>query len=576
MEVQTKTHSQDSVPTTCQSCQKNFTIEPDDFGFYEKIGVLPPKNCPECRMQLRLCFKNERCFYKRICDNCKKDTISIFSPNKTYPSWCSNCWYGDDLNANKYAQNYNSNESFFKQFSELWKKVPKPALTGLRNVNCYYLNYTADNKNCYVIIESSNNENCINCYWIQLSKDLVDCSFTNKVELSYEVDDCYDCNNLRFSKGCHSCLDSSFLLDCRNCSNCLGCINLRGQKYCIFDEPYTKEEYENKLKSFKLDTHSGMKNFKKEFQNFIKDKPRKFAEIFNAVNSTGNYMTNVKNNRQCFHSYDAEDNAYSMHVWRGAKDCMDCNTAGRTAELIYNTLNTGLEASNVTCSQYCWGSQFMEYCLNCPNSNNCFGCVGLIKGSYCILNKQYSKEEYEKLQAEIVEKMKQEGIYGDFFPKELSPFGYNESSVMDEFPLTKEEALAQGFKWEDTPRGTYGKETIDWKTFPDSILELSSDFDVNKEVFACMECNKNYRVIVDELAFYKRMQIPIPRNCPECRHLKRFKNRGPSKLWRRECMCNKENHTHGTKKCEVEFETSYAPERPEIVYCEKCYQQEVY
>ncbi len=567
MEAQTK---------QCQNCKKDFMIEPDDFGFYEKVGVLPPKICSECRMQLRLCFKNERCFYKCVCDNCKKDIISTFSPNKTYPSWCSNCWYGDDLDAKKYAQDYNLNESFFKQFSELWKKVPKPALTGLRNVNCHYLNYTADNKNCYVIIESSNNENCINCYWIQLSKDLVDCSFTNKVELSYEVDDCYDCNNLRFSKGCHSCLDGSFLLDCRNCTNCLGCINLRGQKYNIFNKQYAKEEYEIKLKSFKFDTFSGVESFKKEFQNFIKNKPRKFAEIFNAVNSTGNYMINVKNNRHCFHSYDAEDNAYSVHVWRGAKDCMDCNTAGRTAELIYNSLNVGIEASNVICSQYCWGSQFMEYCLNCPNSNNCFGCVSLIKGSHCILNKQYNKEEYKQLREEIIEKMKQEEIYGDFFPKELSPFGYNESSVMDEFSLIKEEALAQGFKWEDTPRGTYGKETIDWKNFPDSILELPSIFDVNKEVFVCMECNKNYRVIVDELAFYKRMKIPLPRNCPECRHLKRFKNRGPNKLWHRKCMCDKQNHFHGTEKCEVEFETSYAPERLEIVYCEKCYQQEVY
>ncbi|MFZ1019649.1 MAG: hypothetical protein WAN61_01490 [Minisyncoccia bacterium] len=35
-------------------------------------------------------------------------------------------------------------------------------------------------------------------------------------------------------------------------------------------------------------------------------------------------------------------------------------------------------------------------------------------------------------------------------------------------------------------------------------------------------------------------------------------------------------HFHRQEKCAVEFETSYAPERPEIVYCEKCYQQEVY
>jgi len=200
----------------------------------------------------------------------------------------------------------------------------------------------------------------------------------------------------------------------------------------------------------------------------------------------------------------------------------------------------------------------------------------LIKGKYCILNKQYTKEEFEKLRAEIIEKMKREGIYGNFFPKELSPFGYNESSAMDEFPLEKEEALSLGFKWEDTPRGTYGKETVDWKTFPDSILELPKDFNVSREVFVCTECKKNYRIIEDELGFYRRMQIPIPRNCPECRHVRRFTNRGPNKLWGRICMCNKKNHFHGGAKCDVEFETSYAPERPEIIHCEKCYQAEVY
>ncbi len=551
----------------CQNCKKDFTIRENDFGFYEKMGVLSPKMCLECRAQLRLSFRNERSFYKNTCGNCKKDIISVISPNKNLPSWCSDCWWSDDLDAKKYAQDYDPNRPFLEQWGELWEKVPKPALSHTRSTNSSYLNFAADNKNCYMIVESSNNENCTNCYWIQLSKDLVDCSFTNKVELSYGVDDCYDSNTLLFSKGCYNCLNSAFLLDCRGCTDCLGCINLRGQKYNIFNKPYTKEEYEKKKKSFRLDTYSGVEAFKEEFQNFIKDKPRKFAEVFNAVNSTGNYMTNVKNNHNCFHSYDAEDNSYCVHAWRGAKDCMDSNTVGRTAELIYNSLNSGLETSNIICGSMCWGSQFMEYCANCPNSNNCFGCVSLIKGSYCILNKEYTKEEYKKLRVEIIKKMKEEGIYGNFFSKELSAFGYNETSAMDEFPLTKEEALAQGFKWEDVSRGTYGKETIDWKTFPDSILDLSDDFDVGKEVFVCIECNKNYRIIGDELGFYRRMNIPIPRNCPECRHIKRLRNRGPNKLFHRGCM---------KEGCKNEFETSYAPDRPEIIYCERCYNQEVY
>ncbi len=561
---------------SCQSCESNFTIVIDDFLYYQKIGVLPPKICPSCRAQLRLYFRNTRAFYKNPCGNCKKETFSTFSPNKTTPSWCIECWWGNDLDPSKYAMDYDSKRSFFDQFKELLQKVPKPSLASTRDIGSSYLNYTADNKNCYMITESSNNENCINCYWIQLSKDLVDCSFTHQVELSYEVDDCYDSHSLRFSKGCYNCLDSAFLMNCRACTDCLGCINLRGQKYNIFNKPYTKEEYQEKLKSYRLDTYSGLEKFKKEFKEFIKDKPRKFAEVTNAINSTGNYMVNVKNNRECFHSYDSENNAYSVHVWRGAKDCMDCSTSGREAELIYNSINVGLQASNVICGSMCWGSQFMEYCVNSPNSNNCFGCVSVIKGSYRILNKQYSKEEYKKLRAEIIAQMKGEGIYGDFFPKELSSFGYNESSAMDEYPLTKKEALAQGFAWEETPRGTYQKETVDWSTFPDSITDVPDDFDIGREIFECIDCKKNYRVIKDELGFYKRMQIPIPRTCPECRHIKRFTNRGPNQLWHRSCRCDKKNHTHGEQACTTEFETSYSPERPEIIYCEKCYQQEVY
>jgi hypothetical protein len=556
-----------SETRNCQNCKKEFTIRTNDFAYYQKIGVLLPKMCPECRAQLRLYFRNERVFYKTPCANCKKNGFSMYSPNKGGTNWCSDCWWSDALDSKKYGIDYDPNKSFFEQFNEVWQKSPKPALFSTRNVNCNYLNYTADNKNCYMVTESSNNENSINSFWIQLSKDLVDCSFTHQVELSYEVDDCYDCHSLKFSKGCYNCLDSAFLLNCRGCTNCLGCINLRQQKYHIFNQPYSKEEYEKKLKSYRLDTYSGIKAFEKEFQNFIKDEPRKFAEVTNVVNSTGNYMTNVKNNYNCFHSYDAEDNSYCVHAWRGAKDCMDCSTSGREVELIYNSINIGLQAANVTCSSLGWGSQFIEYCINCPNSQNLFGCAGIIKGSYCILNKQYTKEEYKKLRAEIIEKMKKEGIYGDFFPKGLSPFGYNETSAMEEYPLSKEEALKQGFKWEDTPRGTYGKETVDWKNFPDSIKDLPKDFNVAKEIFVCIECKKNYRIIGDELSFYRRMEIPIPRNCPDCRHVRRFKNRGPNKLWHRVCM---------KAGCKNEFETSYAPDRPEIIYCERCYQQEVY
>ena len=133
----------------------------------------------------------------------------------------------------------------------------------------------------------------------------------------------------------------------------------------------------------------------------------------------------------------------------------------------------------------------------------------------------------------------------------------------DFFPLTKEEALKRGFRWQEKNTGTYGKETL--KEIPSRIDEVEES--ILKEILVCEECKKNFRITEAELNFYKRMHLPIPHKDFECRHKDRMSKRNPRKLWGRICM--KEN-------CQNEFETSYAPNRPEIVYCENCYNQEIY
>ena len=548
----------------CQNCKKDFTIEPDDFSFYEKMRVCAPDTCPDCRAQLRLSFRNERAFYKRACDKCGKDVVSMYSPNKSFKVWCYDCWFSDNWGGEDFGIEYDKDIPFFEQYEKLWRSVPKVSLIYMRSPGSEYTNISADNKNCYFIIESSNNEDSIHSYWIQECRDVVDTSFASKCELTYESDDCYNSYKLLYSKGCHDCTTSYFLTDCKGCTDCIGCINLRNKSNYIFNESYSKEEYEQIKKDLMLDTYSGVKMFKEKYEDFLKKQPRKFAEVMQVVNSTGSYMKNTKNCQSCFHCYDAEDNKYGVHIWRNAKDTMDCDTAGRNVSRIYNSINAGIDNSNLVCDALCWTCSFVEYSMYCFNSNNCFGCVGMRKKNYCILNKQYEKEEYEEIVSKIKSELKDKGEYGQFFGKHLSCFGYNETPANEQFPLSKDEAIKQGFKWEDTERGTYNKETKKVDQMPESFSEI--DFDVAKEVFICESCNKNYRVIPNEFLFYKKLNVPLPRLCPDCRHYRRMKSRGPNKLWYRSCM---------KEGCTNEFETSYAPYRPEIVYCEKCYQNEV-
>lgn len=557
----------------CAQCRQEFLIESDDLVFYQKFEVPTPAMCPLCRAQRRLAFRNERVFYKRQCDKCKKDVVSMYSPNKPYTVWCYDCWFSDDWDAEQYGRPYDPSKPFMEQLKALFDAVPKVALIHVRSVNSEYLNISADNKDCYMIVESSNNEGCTHCYWIQQCKDSVDTSFAHQTELSYESDDCYNSYKLFWSKGCHDCRESRFLLDCRGCSDCIGCVNLRQQQYCVFNKPVGKEAYEKFVAEAKLDTHSGVEVFRKKFEEFARTQPRKYAEIVNAPGSTGNYIKDAKNCHACFHCYDSEDSKYGVHIWRNAKDCMDADTAGRNAARIYNSMNCGIDVADYVAANLCWTCSFMGYSSYCFNSNHCFGSVGLRKKDYCILNKRYETEEYEALRARIAAEMTVQGEYGEFFPARMSAFGYNETAAQEQFPLTKDEALAKGFKWEDHPRGTYGKETKKWSEMPDSIREVG-DMDVASEIFACESCNKNYRIIPRELEFYKRMEIPLPRMCPDCRHTRRFKARGPNRLWKRSCMCTKSTHGHsGT--CPNEFETPYAAGGKELIYCETCYNAEV-
>jgi hypothetical protein len=274
-----------------------------------------------------------------------------------------------------------------------------------------------------------------------------------------------------------------------------------------------------------------------------------------------------------------------------SKDCWDYVEYGDNAEQIYETITTGLNSSKIKFSNVILTSFNVEYSFYCSNVKNIFGCVGLRKKDYCIFNKQYSKEEYEKLVRKIKKHMDEMPFidkkgkiygYGEFFPPEISPYPYNQTSAQEFFPIGHKDAEKLGYKWENIADKNYIP-TLLSENLPDSIEKVSES--VLNEIIECDEwkkneskiwnCTKAFRITENELVFYKKYNLPLPRKFPNCRHHFRTQGRNPPKLWHRQCMCDKENHNH-KGKCIVEFETSYAPERPEIVYCEKCYQQEIY
>ena len=230
---------------------------------------------------------------------------------------------------------------------------------------------------------------------------------------------------------------------------------------------------------------------------------------------------------------------------------MDVTSVGLAVDLAYESLCAGDQMSNVIAVNDCGNSlRDAQYSANCTQSSDLFGCVGLRNKKYCILNKQYNPDKYKKLRAQIIEDMKKRDEYGEFFPAEMSPFGYNETQAQDYFPLTNKEAIKQGFKWKEPER---------------KKVEISGDIIACAHAQNCDHlCPGGFRMIPREKDFCDRMRIPYPTLCFNCRYKELISWRNPPALYKRNCM-----------KCNADIETSYAPDRPEIVYCESCYNAEV-
>lgn len=561
----------------CKNCSKDFQIEPEDFAFYEKINVPPPTLCPDCRYQRRLTNRNEWTFYRRPCDLCAKDTVTIHKPEYPGKVYCNTCWYSDTWNPLDYGREFDFTRPFFEQFKELRHATPRIAMANTQSVNSEYTNQAGQNKNCYLCVASNDSENCMYSFWCQRSRDSVDSSGIEDCELVYEGLNLKKCSRSAFVENCTDCTNTYFSKDLRGCTDCFGCYGLRGKSYCWFNEQLTKEEYQTRLNEF-VWSHTNIKNALEKMRALELTHPHKYYTGKNNLNPIGDYLEETKNTQEAYNCRHTENLRHSQDAW-WSKDSYDLTEV--FSELSYE--NEGCIATRshfVTKSWYIFDSWYSDLCFN---SNNLFGCMSLQKKEYCILNKQYTKEAYLELLPKIKEYMKKTGEFGEFFPASISAFAYNETVAQDYFPLTKEEAESQEYSWYERKTRSYATDltpdqlpkTI--KDTDDSILEKNilckaqTKEDLKKKY---LNCTTAFRITRNELDFYRKLGIPIPELCFQDRRQNRLGLRNPRTLYKRTCECEKAHPSH-QGRCQNDFKTTYAPEKPEILYCEPCYQIEV-
>ena len=578
---------------TCTLTGKQFQITDEDRAFYERIGVPLPTLAPLERRRQRLAYRNDRKLYRRACDLCKQSIIATHEEKAPYPVYCNTCWWSDKWNAENYGREFNFNRPFFEQWHELNSAVPHIALWQIQNENSDFSHDSSFCKDCYMLFGADYNRNCYYSANVVYAKDCCDCLAVNHCERLYECTDCFESQFDYYSQLLRNSSNCYFCFDMINCHNCFGSAGLRNKSYYFYNEQLTPEEYEKRMKEILPLTHDRLFEYIKKSYDVSLKVPRKYLVQKNCEDSVGGYLGHCKNVHDSFDLEECRDASHCAIAYQ-CKDISDCEVIFYNGEVCY-----GSHTLIKNCFM-CFFSFFLRdvkeawYCNECYSSQNLFGCVGLRQKKFYILNKEYPADEYHALVERIKNHMIEERVhstsaeesgpirsmmarrlssgsagsgaykkeFGEFFPIALAPFAYNESAGYDYIlpSLNKEEAVALGYRWKDEDPKEYKPQTF---TVPLKITDVTES--IMNELLACTKCGKNFKITKQELIFYKQNNVPIPIACFDCRHRARLLRRGPRVLYDRACQL-----------CNAPIKTIYAPERPEMVYCEACYLATVY
>lgn len=560
---------------TCVQCKKEFSFDEKDHEFFRSFNVPPPRRCHPCRRRVQLVWENELLLYPRKCDLTGKPILAMYPEGVPFPVYNNSDWWGDSWDPFSYGKEIDFSRPFFEQWNELNNSIPHQARFILEGniVNSDYINYCSAAKNCYLIFDGDFNDNCYYSYTIQNSKDVTDGLKVRESELCYECIDCLKCYKCLYCQNVSGSNECFFGYNLSNCTKCFGCVNLKNAEYHWFNEKLSRDEYEKRFVQVDLGRRSVVREWAEKFEAHKKKYPKQYTHGVNNVDCTGDYMINSKNAIECYDGFRVEDSKYCEASFLPIKECYETFECGENASRFYYSAVGGFDSYNV---RWSWGVLDgcidVDYCYYSRSIQNCFGCSNLKKAQYCILNKQYTKDEYEKLREKLIAHMKETGEWGEFFPPEYSPFAYNTSNVGIFMPLSKEKSNEKGFRWDDSADIKRGEVT----EIPDSIKDV--DDTICDRILADKDTGQKYKLIKQELEFYRKFNIPVPDKCFIERHKERMSKRNPKQLWSRTCDCTIASHTQhheSSLACNRPFQTTWDPALGEKVFCKECYLEEV-
>lgn len=530
-------------------------------------------------------FRNERTLYKRECSSTGKSIVALYPEEYEGKVYSPDLRRSDSRNPLEYGKDYIPWQ-FYADLKDLFKQAPFLNMFAFNNENSDYTNGSEGNKNCYMIFASDHNEDCCYSYSIFECKNVIDAYGCKNCENSYQVIDAINSMKIMYSQRVEDSFNIAFSHNIKNCKNIFLSTDLKDKEYYYMNQFVGKQKWENEIapmiKSiFKDNTIAIYQNKLEEIKagSIVQN-----MNIINSEKSIGDLINNSKNAIYSFQIHNAEDIKWVINA-NNCKDIMGGYSVVDGSQKVYEWVSCGANYSTATVRN-AWTPVKNAYFSNFTmNTQHMFGVVSCRNREYCILNKQYTKEDREQTAKKIAKELQEQGKRWEFFDPDFSPFPYNDTVAMEYYPVKPEQlTILEPEKFiSDAILDLWWKEKIKikWRTKDNEIniptgittiqgSELAWDIetikdDITHKAIICETSGRPFRISAPELDFYRKNGLSIPSKHPDIRHTERLQQRPWRDLYIRTC-----------DKCGEKMISVYKQDTPYKVYCQICYNKETY
>jgi len=164
------------------------------------------------------------------------------------------------------------------------------------------------------------------------------------------------------------------------------------------------------------------KQFLEEYQKLTPQYPTIPTHSLKSEDSDfGDYLYSCKN---CYLSFDNASCQDCLYVFDSFKavNCADCDCV-QLSERLYECVDA-FKCYNSAYLNFCSRMYDSFFCWDCTDCHDIFGCTHLKHKQYCIFNRQFSKEDYQKKVAELLKRPAEENL------KELE-------KLIERYPVTQ-------------------------------------------------------------------------------------------------------------------------------------------